>query len=117
MSLKHQLTEIWKFPLKPLDPLPAWEKGTEQPKIYPDSQIIEVPGHWQPYSAEERFGVLCLFMGVDPKAPKVKLHIRVVETGQVAEDLEKLTFVGTAKSAELMGMSCLWHVFIDQYGK
>ena len=61
--------------------------------------------------------MLCLFMGVDPKVPKIKLHIRVVETDQVVEDLERLTFVGTAKSAELMGMSCLWHVFIDQHGE
>ena len=32
----YKLKTIWKFPLKPLDPLPAWEKGVEQPKFYPD---------------------------------------------------------------------------------
>jgi hypothetical protein len=91
---------IWKFPLE-----------------LTDEQFIELPADARILTVQmQRTGVLhaetpCLWAIVDPAAPKVRALVRIVGTGHLFPDADRLTYISTI---QMHDGGLVFHVFVDE---
>jgi hypothetical protein len=74
-----------------------------------DEQMIAMPMGAQVLSVQVQHGVPCLWVRCQPDAPTEQVRVITIGTGNPAEHVESMQFVGTY---QLLGGNFIGHVFV-----
>lgn len=81
---------VWKFPLR-----------------VTDTQLVQVPEHFEPLSVQAQNGELCMWALVNPNAQEVSVRIEIYGTGHPIATSAPNDYIGTVQMLGLEG-----HVFL-----